>query len=116
MSLLFAKVVNNFSYELRCFNILIVHVQYFEEMLQLIFFPGKFHFNFLCIKLIIHYHTRKQRKNKISLEKKLTATEIIHSKRNKNIHEMLRYFNTPRQKFKVEKQLKVLFNGISGGS
>jgi len=29
---------------------------------------------------------------------------------------MLRYLNTPRQKFKVEKQLKVPFNGISGSS
>ena len=44
MSLLFAKVVNNFSYELRCFNILIVHVQYFKEMLQLIFFQVNFIF------------------------------------------------------------------------
>ena len=115
MSLLFAKVVNNFSYELRCFNILIVHVQYFKEMLQLIFFPGKFHFSFVSNS---SYITIPKNKGKIKFpwKKKLTATEIIHSKRSKNLHEMLRYFNTPRQKFKVEKQLKVLFNGISGSS
>ena len=63
MSLLFAKVVNNFSYELRCFNILIVHVQYFKEMLQLIFFQVNFIFPLYQTHHTLPYPETKEKKN-----------------------------------------------------